>query len=128
MVRLLVVVLVVAASGSLAIAAPGRMATNAATFEDERAEDIGAPDITTVSVSNDDRGDPTFFVSIPSHPKLTQDMRIRIWFSDDDPATGLEGELGGFDHFVLVDGLLLGLGTAGVYDCAGSVCWPTRPV
>ena len=113
-------------AGAFTAAAPGGTSTSAARYEDERSEEVGAPDIATVSVSNDDDGEITFFVSIPSHPDLTPDMRIRIWFSDGDPATGLEA--GGFDHFVLVDGLLLGVGNAGVYDCAGSVCAPTSPV
>jgi hypothetical protein len=116
MVRLLVVVLLVlTAAGSLAGASPGRTSINAATYEDERGEEAGAPDIATVSVSNDDGGNLTFFVSVPSHPQLTQDMRVRLWFSDGDPSTGLT--LGGADHFVLVDGYLLGVGNAAFYDC-----------
>ena len=124
MVRLLVVVLLAfTAAGTLAGAAPGRTSTNAATYEDDRAEEAGAPDIATVSVSNDDRGNLRFFVSVPSHPELTQDMRVRLWFSDGDPSTGLT--LGGADHFVLVDGFLLGLGNATFYDCDRSnTCRP----
>jgi hypothetical protein len=50
-------------------------------------------------------------------------MRVHLWFSDDDPSTGLTP--GGADHFVLVDGYLLGLGNATFYDCTPSnVCSP----
>jgi hypothetical protein len=117
------VLLFVFGTASVAGGAPTRTSTNATTYEDGRGEEAGAPDITTVSVSNDDRGNLTFFVSVPSHPDLTRDMRVRLWFSDGDPSTGLVP--GGADHFVLVDGYLLGLGNAMFYDCTpDNVCSP----
>ena len=112
-----------AASGSTA-----RIATNSTEYADERGEDVGSPDITTVVVSNDDTGRLTFRVHTPSHPTLTEDMRIRVWFSDANAATGLTE--GGADYFILVDAFLLGLGNAELYKCDGSVCtpaWPGRP-
>jgi len=112
-----------AASGS-----PARMAANSTEYADERAEDAGAPDITTVVVSNDDAGRLALQVNTPSHPTLTEDMRIRVWFSDGDAATGLTE--GGADYFILADAYLLGLGRAALYTCRGSVCspsWPDRP-
>lgn len=107
---------------------PWVLATNSATYEDERGEDPLGPDITTVRVSNDDAGTITIRVDVPTHPSLTEDMRLRVWFSDADPATGLSD--GGADAFILVDAYLLGLGRAAPYICRGSVCspnWPDRP-
>ncbi len=43
-------------------------------------------------VSNDDSGLLTFRIEIPSHPVLTEDLRIRVWLDTDaDPETGLRG-------------------------------------
>lgn len=108
--------------------APGVLATNSATYADERGEDPLGPDITHVRVSNDDAGTITIRVDVPTHPSLTADMRLRVWFSDANPATGLSD--GGADAFILVDAYLLGLGRAAPYICRGSVCspnWPDRP-
>lgn len=99
------------------------LAANSATYADERNEDAGAPDIDTVVVSNDDIGRIVFQVDVPTHPSLTQDMRIRLWFSDGHPATGLTPN--GADGFILVDGFLLDFGTAALYRCQDSVCIPT---
>jgi hypothetical protein len=102
---------------------PQRVAANSATYDDERNEDPGAPDIGRVAVSNDDTGRITFDIEISTHPSLTQDMRIRLWFSDGHPATGLTAT--GADGFVLVDGYLLDFATATLYRCQDSVCIPT---
>ena len=122
--------LVLAVLGAAAAnATPGALATNTATYGDERGEDPLGPDITTVRVSNDDAGAITIRVDIPTHPTLTEDMRLRLWFADGDPATGLSE--GGADAFILVDAYLLGLGHAGLYTCRGNTCstvWPDRPV
>jgi hypothetical protein len=116
--------LVVAAiTAAPAGSSPQGIAANSATYADERNEDPGAPDIGTVAVSNDDAGRITFDVEISTHESLTQDMRIRLWFSDGHPATGLTTS--GADGFVLVDGFLLDFGTAALYRCQDSVCIPT---
>lgn len=95
-----------------------RVSANSATFEDAVGEDPAGPDITTVSVSNDDAGELTFRVALPSHPILTEDLRIRIWLDyDDDPATGLDGLRNGLDHFLLVNPGSLGVGEAGLFVC-----------
>jgi hypothetical protein len=102
---------------------PRGFAENSATYADEHDEDPGTPDIGRVVVTNDDAGRITFDVEISSHPSLTQDMRIRLWFSDGSPATGLAAN--GADGYILVDGLLLAFGTAALYRCQDSVCVPT---
>ena len=88
---------------------------NSATFQDASGEAPGAPDITRVVVSNDDNGEVTFRVEVLSHPVLTEDMRIFIWFDyDDRAATGLDE---GLDHRLVVDVGSVGFGAAGLAFC-----------
>jgi hypothetical protein len=83
-----------------------------------------APDITTVAISNDAECGLTFRVSIPSHPGLAEDLRIRISLEwDDNAATVLSVEdRRGVDRFILVDRGLYGLGVAGLGSCSGTSC------
>jgi hypothetical protein len=113
----------------VATGTPRTLVTNSVRYEDQRGEDPQGPDITTVRVSNNDAGAISIRIDIPTHPTLTEDMRLRVWFADGDPATGLSE--GGDDAFILVDAYLLGLGKAALYTCRGSVCspvWRDRPV
>ena len=84
-----------------AAAAPSetaRVAANSATFQDSTGEDATAPDITTITVANDDAGIVTFRVNVPNRPTLGQDMLFEIWVdTDNNPATG-SPELGGADY------------------------------
>ena len=64
------------ASGS-----PTTVTAKSVTYVDERGEDPGAPDITTVDVSNDDAGRLSFRVNTPGRQRMTQDMRVRVVFS-----------------------------------------------
>ena len=84
------------ASGALSrTAAP---ASNSATFQDSTGEDPQAPDITTVTVSNDDTGMLTFGVGVANRPTLEQDMSFDIWVDTDaNPATG-SPDFGGVDY------------------------------
>lgn len=70
----------VASGAQVAGAAPSLPETNSTTYADERGEQPGAPDISKVIVSNDDAGSLTFRVLTPGRQRLTQDMRVRIWF------------------------------------------------
>jgi hypothetical protein len=89
------------------------------TFSDAVGEDLTAPDIGTVVVSNDDSGLLTFRIEIPSHPELTEDLRIRVWLDTDaDPETGLRGA----DRYLLVDRWELGLGEVALFTCGGNSC------
>jgi hypothetical protein len=91
-------------------------AAKVVTFTDATAEDPQGPDITTVTVSNDDAGRITFRAAIPSRPTLADGMRFRLWLdSDHDPATGLAAN--GMDYFLLYE-----QGRAGVWRCGGSTC------
>jgi hypothetical protein len=108
--------IVVDASG-----APASPGTNEKTYVDERREDVGAPDITSVIVSNDDSGQITFRLITPNRQRLTRDMRIRIWLT-------ARGE----QYFVLVDPFKPEGVTVALYGCeqrpSGMVCAPTAPL
>jgi hypothetical protein len=96
-----------------------RLAAESTTFSDAVGEDPTAPDIGTVVVSNDDSGLLTFRIEIPSHPELTEDLRIRVWLDTDaDSETGMRGA----DRFLLVDRWEFGLGEAALFACNGTTC------
>ena len=83
---------------TLASGALSAPSANSVTFQDSTGEDPAAPDITTVTVSNDDTGLITFRVNIPNRPSLGQDMLFEIWVdTDDNPSTG-DPELAGADY------------------------------
>jgi hypothetical protein len=70
-------------------------AANSVTFQDSTGEDPAAPDITTVVVSNDDKGALSFRVNIPNRPQLTRDILLHIFIdADANPATGDPDSLG----------------------------------
>ncbi len=84
-----------AALAALAAAAPGSQASpakplqNSVTLQDSKGEDALGPDIDTIVVSNDDKGNLTFVINIPNRATFTGDMIIDILFdSDSNPATG----------------------------------------
>ena len=105
-----------AGEGAAQGAAPDLTAAKSVTFEDAAAEDPQGPDITTVTVSNDDTGLISFRVAIPSRPTLAEGMRFRIWIdSDSNPATGLAAN--GMDYYLFHDA-----GRTSLYRCGGTVC------
>ncbi len=74
------------------------VAANSQTYQDSTGEDATAPDITTITVSNDDAGIVSFRVNVPNRPTLGQDMLFEIWVdTDNNTATGA-AELGGADY------------------------------
>ncbi len=82
-------------------------------------EDVTAPDIGTVVVSNDDSGLLTVRIEIPNHPVLTEDLRIRVWLDTDaNSETGLRGA----DRYLYLDRWELGLGEVGLFICDRSAC------
>ena len=83
-----VVALPAAASGALsAPSAPGAAAANSATYQDSTGENAGAPDITTITVSNTDAGMLSFRVNIPNRPTLDQGTIFEIWVDSDNKTT-----------------------------------------
>ena len=83
---------------SSALSAPAAPASNSVPYQDSTGEDPAGPDITTITVSNDDTGMITFRINVPNRPTLGQDMLFEIWVdSDDNTATG-DPELAGVDY------------------------------
>jgi hypothetical protein len=131
--RLVVLTAIVALAAAAAGGAAGDSTSvgtvaESTTFRDAVGEDPIAPDIGTVVVSNDNSRLLTFRIEIPSHPFLTEDLRIRVWLDTDaDSETGLRGA----DRYLLVDRWELGLGevalfTCGITTCSGGKALPTR--
>ncbi|CAN5117032.1 hypothetical protein BH20ACT13_BH20ACT13_10520 [soil metagenome] len=76
------------------------VAANSQTYQDSTGEDPAAPDITTLTVSNDDAGIVSFRVNVPNRPTLGQDMAFVIWVdTDNNPQTG-DPDLGGVDYVI----------------------------
>ncbi len=70
-------------------AAPAAATANTETFTDSTGETAGAPDITTIVVSNTDVGMLSFKINVPNRPTLGQDMLALLFVdSDANPATG----------------------------------------
>jgi hypothetical protein len=65
----------------------GGAASNSKTFSDSTNEDLLAPDITSIAVSNDDAGLITFKVGMSNRPALTSDM-LFLLFIDTVPGVG----------------------------------------
>jgi hypothetical protein len=79
----------VALACGLVPSAVGAPTANSTTFEDSTAEAAGAPDITTVVVSNNDAGVITFKINVPGRATLTEDMIVELLVdADNNPATG----------------------------------------
>ena len=107
------------AGATVGYSTSGRLAAESTTFSDAVGEDVTAPDIGTVVVSNDDSGLLTFRIEIPSHPVLTEDLRIRVWLDTDaNPETGLRGA----DRYLYLDRWELGLDEVGLFVCDRSMC------
>jgi hypothetical protein len=98
-----VVALPTAASGALT--AP---AANSQTFQDSVGENPAAPDITTVTVSNDDAATITFKINIPNRVQYSPDIGVVMFLdSDANQATG-DAENFGADFVIqLIQGEIL---------------------
>jgi hypothetical protein len=118
------VAIAAALAGAVGHATSVRPAANSTTFVDTTGEDPAGPDIGRVVVSSDDNGRLTFRVEVPSHPEITEDLRIKVWLdADADVATGLQaGGVRGADKFLIVDRWDYGLGEVALFTCAGSTC------
>ena len=80
---------------ALALGGDARHASNSATFADSTGEDAAAPDITSVTVANDDAGLITFTVNVANRPALTADMYFLVFVdSDKNTNTGSTDSLG----------------------------------
>ncbi len=73
---------------------------NSQNYTDSSGENPAAPDITTLTVSNDDAGIVSFRINVPNRPQLGQDMVIDLFAdTDNNPATG-SPDFGGTDYVI----------------------------
>jgi hypothetical protein len=101
-------------------ASPARTAANRVTFEDSTGEDAQGPDITTVVLSNDDRGTLTWVINVPNRPTLTGDMYFEILInSDSNSATG-HPQLFGADYALDLIGPISGPAEAVLFRWDGT--------
>lgn len=100
-----VVAVPTAASGALSgTASPTGLTANSTSYQDSSGENPAAPDITTLTTSNNDAGVVSFKVDIPNRPALTQDLLLLV-FADTDanPQTGDPDSLGA-DYVIQIFG------------------------
>ncbi len=97
------------ASGALATPnAPKAPAANSTTYQDSSGEDPAAPDITTITVSNDDAATITFKISIPNRVQYSSDVAVVMFLdSDANQATGDPESLGADYIIQLIQGEVL---------------------
>ena len=97
-----------------------RAAANSVTFTDSSGEDAQGPDITTVVLSNNDKGALTWVINVPNRPTLTSDMGFIIAInSDTNSATG-EPQLAGADYILQLIGPLGGPAGAALFRWDGT--------
>lgn len=95
-------------------------AANRVSFQDSTGEDPQGPDITTVVLSNDDRGILTWVINVPNRPTLTGDMAFLIFInSDSNTATG-DPQLFGSDYIIELDGPISGPALVGLFRWDGT--------
>jgi hypothetical protein len=88
-VGVLIVLAALLAGVPAALGGSARSASNSQNFADSINERAGAPDITGMTVSNDDAGLTTFQINISNRPDLTPDMFLLIFLdTDKNSATG----------------------------------------
>lgn len=85
---------------SAGVSAPLRSAANSVTFADSTGERAGAPDITSVVVSNNNAGLITIKINIPNRPTLTEDMLIGVDIDTDNNASTGDPDTAGADYSI----------------------------
>jgi hypothetical protein len=79
---------------------PMGVTANSQNYTDSSGENPAAPDITTLTVSNDDAGIISFRINVPNRPQLGQDMVIDLFVNtDNNPNTG-SLDFGGTDYVI----------------------------
>jgi hypothetical protein len=90
---------------AVALGGDAHHSSNSATFADSIGEDTLAPDVTTVTVTNDDAGLITITITISNRPALTPDMYFLVFLDTDRNAnTGSSDSLGADYVIQLVPG------------------------
>jgi hypothetical protein len=108
------ILLVLTPAGS---ANPTSAAANSVTFTDSTGEDAAAPDITTITVSNDDQGIITWKINTPNKATLAADM-LYLMFIDSDANSGTGDD--GFDYALELDGPLGGAAGVALFRWNGT--------
>lgn len=93
----------VAAVPTSALAKSAMAKANSQTFTDSTGEDLNAPDITSVAVSNDDAGLVTFKINMSNRPALTADMLILLYLDTDQLVTTGDTKSNGADYAIELD-------------------------
>ena len=93
--------LLTASAAALLVAVPvalggsSHAAANSTTYQDSTGEDAAAPDISGITVSNDDAGLITFQINLTNRPQFAADMLFLIFIDTDKNAnTGDVDSLG----------------------------------
>jgi hypothetical protein len=95
-------------------------AANRVTFEDSTGEDAQGPDITTVVLSNDDRGNLTWVINVPNRPTLTGDTVFLMFINSDANAATGDPQLLGTDYVIELDGPISGPAQIGLFRWDGT--------
>jgi hypothetical protein len=74
-------------------------AANSVTYPDSTGEP-GVKDITTIVVSNDDKGIVTFRINVPSLPQYTVDVGVDIYVDTDNNAATGSTDIPGVDYVI----------------------------
>ncbi len=103
MIAVAVIALPTAASGALS--SPAAPTAGSQTYQDSSGENPAAPDITTITVSNDDAATITLKVNIPNRAQYANDIGAFIFLdSDANQATGDAENLGADFVIQLIQG------------------------
>lgn len=112
-------VAVAAAVVLLVSSASSAASGTAQSYSDPQGDQEGnAPDVTTITVSNDRRGTITWRIDVANQPTLAADSAVELWIdSDGNPATGAPDTLGSDYLFVVAaDGYNFARWTGREYD------------
>jgi hypothetical protein len=101
-------------------ASSARDAANSVTFTDSTGEDAQGPDITTVVLSNDDKGILTWVINVPNRPTLTGDMGFIVFINSDSNAATGDPQLFGSDYVLQLIGPISGPAQAGLFRWDGT--------
>ncbi len=104
-IAVILVALPTAASGAPSSAtAPTAVSANSQTYQDSSGENPAAPDITTLTASNNDAGVLQFRANIANRPQLTQDMLLAFFVNTDANAQTGDPDFLGADYVIQVFG------------------------
>ena len=101
-------------------ASSARAAANSVTFTDSSGEDAQGPDITTVVLSNDDKGVLTWVINVPNRPTLTGDMGFIVYINSDSNAGTGDPQLFGSDYILQLIGPIDGPALAVLFRWNGT--------